>query len=172
MSRSHRLASCLAAVVVALGCLTLSAPVSAAAVDAMTEREAGKFYLAKACQAGAAYDRMNNKIWGDREWITYKEVQRRLQQVTYETDRYGKAALTFATKLMNPPAPWPESVGGLPDKLANAHLKYGTLLRKAGAANSGREWGYYLRKADKVEFGQLAARIRATLDLPPSGEGC
>src|SRR5688572_22733592 len=115
-----RLVSAFAGLFIAVVATTgLSVP-PAQAAEPMTEQAASKFYLAKACQVGEANDRMNNKIWGEREWITYKEVQRRLQQVTYETDRYGKAVLKFATKLLNPPAPWPESVGGLTEKLADA----------------------------------------------------
>lgn len=162
-----------------VACAALAAPLVAAtaanasvAAEPMTERQAGKFYQDKACQVNLAHERLGNKVWRGREFIKTSEVQRRLKEVTYETDRYGKAVLKFATKLLNPPAPWPDSVGGLSEKLANANIKLGTLVRNAGTASSGREWSYYWGKARRVDFGQLAARIRATLDLPPSGEGC
>lgn len=171
MNRMMAARALIAALLLGLAATTLTAAPATARAE-MSETRAGRYYMQIACPLGAAANTFYKKVWKGRQTISKREVRRRLPELKKLTKAYANADAKFARRLFNPPADWPQEVSSLVNRLANKHVTYSTRRFKQAAAVNAGQWLYWNGQSNNVDFGTLAARIRAKLDLPPTGQGC
>ena len=142
----------------------------AVAREPMSERQAGREYLASACDLVAAIDKNRAEVYGEDNWITFEEAEKRLEEIKGLTRPYARAYFVSARALLNPPGAWPRSVDDLVETSARQMLRINTLLRRAVTARTAERWLNLTNRAHKITWP--SATIRARLDLPPPGSGC
>ncbi len=153
--------------------LPLSASHATAQTDGvMEDSRAGRVYLDAVCPANRVAENFSRKIWRGRKTIPYAEVDRRLPEIRRLSGALGRAKARASRKLFNPPALWPTDVDSLVTKLANVYAKESYWLLAMSGADSGREWGRYNNRYNKISPGTASSQIRARLGLPPNGQGC
>jgi len=144
---------------------------SAQAVDRMTVHRAGNYYLTHACAVSKAINRFNWRIWLGRDWITTREIQRRLPQIKRETRLLVKAERGFATRLRKPPAAWPTEVEQPVKVLGTRINRRASVMNRAAHAHRAQAWIKWMRVSERISAGQQVTMIRDRLGLPASG-GC
>lgn len=170
--RKH-LVAVLTGAVVSMAAL-ISAPASAA-LDEMTTEEAGQAYLAAACKDIEATREFSRKVWRGRNRISLAEVRVRLPQVKSLARVYGRALNKSSRMLFNPEAgTWPASVSSDVARVAKTTANESYWRMRQGSAANANAWLRFNGRGNKAAeaSGTAPTRIRATLNLPPPGEGC
>lgn len=144
----------------------LVSPSSAAQERKMTEDRAAVYYTNHVCPVSRAQDKYFREVWGDRRFISRREIARRLPELRRLADDFAPAVYNWARDLYNPPAAWPDNVASLVERLAAVNLRYSDLLWLQADAHNARRWINLNERINDLPFRNYAATIRARLDLP------
>lgn len=156
-----------------LSVTTLTAPAHAQAEE-MTTQQAGRAYLSAICVGNDARDTFNRKVWHGQKRISLAEVRARLPQVKRLAGVYSRAINKSARMLFNPEAgEWPATVASDARIMAKAAANESYWRSRQSRAANADAWLRFNGRANKAaDTGAASSRIRATLNLPPPGEGC
>lgn len=158
-----------AAIVLAVALLATLVPSETVAAggdeEPMTEQRAGAYYTNHVCPVNLAGRKYYRKIWRGRDWITKREVARRLPEIRRYAPPYSREVYRWSRVLLNPPAPWPDDVAWLVKRMANISLRLSELLRLKADAWSARRWLNLNERINNLPSTR-AATIRARLNLP------
>lgn len=158
-----------------MAALLVSAP-TATAVDQMSERRAGNYYLRWICPQNDAGARLQRVMFRGKRIVHHYELTGlRLRQTKRAARAVANTQFTAARRFNNPPAAWPREVRQPVRRLSRHLLVTAGYYRNMSFATNGRQvlrpWnrlGRVLRRQ-----GNMPARsIRARLNLPAPGRGC
>lgn len=171
-SRVASLAIALALFATMMGFSATSA--SARVDEEMSQRQAGRVYLAAICSSNDAAGVYSRRVFRGRNTIYLPEIRRRLPELRRASAAYSRALANTARDLFNPPAAWPATVSNSVRSISNKFLAESNAQARASAASTGIGWIDHTDRADEIgaTTNRLSRRVRALLDLPPPGRGC
>ena len=137
----------------------------------MTEPQAGEIYHRQVCRENTVNDRLNAAlpIRKDGYWYTSDLKGKVLVKVKKAAWNYSDTSFSIASRLLNPPAAWPDEVADRVDRQANLQLTQSEVLKNLGYTQTGREFARIWNKRFQPLWSPMSKnsrQIRAHLDVP------
>jgi len=168
----------LLALLAALSLLAATDPANARTDDApMSEQKAGEIYLNQICRDIAASYLLGDALpVRDNGWWYTKDLKGQVfVRVKKASRHYSNASFSVGSRLLNPPAAWPDEVADRVKRQANFELTQSEVLYDLGYADTANEFTRLWNNRFQplwTPMSKNSRQVRALLGLPPNGKGC